>query len=204
MPFQTYAQLQAAVLDWAEGEDLSGVVTDLILLAEARLNRELVATERLERTTYTAVAAGSQELALPADCWEIEHLRINAVGQLPLEPLLHRQFWDRAAAYESGVPDSYTVYNGTIYLAPILADETDFALDYVASIPPLASNALGTWLTANYPDAMLHASLVEAALYVQDDQAAARELTLLKEVLLSISGAAQRLRTRPGGRVRAG
>ena len=204
MPFTTYAQVQASILDWAEGEDLSAVVTDLIALAEARLNRDLIATERFARTTYTAVAAASQELALPSDCWEIEHFRINAIGQFPLEPLAHRQFWDRAAAYQSGVPDSYTVYGASLFLAPLLASATDFSLDYVQTIPALADNPSGNWLSVDYPDVYLHATLAEAALYVQDDAAAQRELALLGQIYASVGGAAKRLRSRPGGRVRAG
>jgi hypothetical protein len=202
VPFATYTQLKDSVLDWADGEDLASVIDDLVLIAEAKLNRDVVSTRRSTLATYGGVTV--QTLALPSDLWEIEHFRIDAANQQALEFLPHKAFWDRASAYESGVPALYTVYGASLFVAPAPSSATSFALDYVATIPGLAANPAGNWLSVSHPDAYLYSVLAEAMLYVQDDAAAQRWIALREKVITDIGGVSIRFETRPLMRAIAG
>ena len=64
MAIGTYAELQTAVANWLDRDDLSLRIPEFIALAEARMNRIL--RLRLMESTYTASTVATQRnLALP-------------------------------------------------------------------------------------------------------------------------------------------
>lgn len=168
MTISSYAELQTAISSWVNpggsSTVLSGIVADLITLAEKRINRE-VRTADME-TSYTGTIA-SGVIAVPTDflAWKVVYIDATPVRMLSVKPLdtLMRDYPTRAtdstpyviarngANFEFGpYPDSAYTVKGTYYKR----------LTSVSS----SWNALAT---AN-PDLYLMASLCEAAPYVRD------------------------------------
>ena len=75
MSITTYAELQSAVGDWLNRDDLSPVVTSFISLAEARINRDL---RHRQQETRSALTVGARYVDLPADWLETIRIQIDA------------------------------------------------------------------------------------------------------------------------------
>ncbi|TAE78733.1 MAG: hypothetical protein EAZ84_00410, partial [Verrucomicrobia bacterium] len=75
MSIDTYAELQSAIADWLDRQDMTAVIPSFISLAEADINRVL-RDYRMEKRSTAQVDA--QYSALPID-W-LETIRVQIVG----------------------------------------------------------------------------------------------------------------------------
>ena len=71
----TYTGLQASIASWLHRSDLTAIIPDLIVLAEARLARDL-RLRKMVTTTTSSTVASTQGITLPADFLEIENLSV--------------------------------------------------------------------------------------------------------------------------------
>lgn len=165
-----YATLATAILDWYEGDDLSGQQSNLVQLAEVDLNLRLMTRQRY--ATYDIVATGAASYALPAAFRKALFLVGTDATQVRPEWRTPEVFFGLQSAYESGNPNYYTFVGSTIYFAPNPTGGT-YRLGYTLDIPPLEANTTN-WLCTLSPNTYLFAALWMAGLYVQDDPAAAR------------------------------
>ena len=165
-----YATLATAILDWYEGDDLSGQQSNLVQLAEVDLNLRLMTRQRY--ATYDIVATGAASYALPAAFRKALFLVGTDATQVRPEWRTPEVFFGLQSAYESGNPNYYTFVGSAIYFAPNPTGGT-YRLGYTLDIPPLEANTTN-WLCTLSPNTYLFAALWMAGLYVQDDPAAAR------------------------------
>jgi len=193
-----YATLAAAILDWYEGDDLSGQQSNLVQLAEVDLNLRLMTRQRY--ATYDIVATGAVSYALPTAFRKPLFLVGTAVTQPKPEWQTPEVFFSRVGAYASGDPDAYTFVGSDIYFAPNPTGGT-YRLGYTLDIPPLESNTTN-WLCTLSPNTYLFAALWMAGLYVQDDPAAARWKAHYEGALALVQG--DSLLSPPSGRSVAG
>jgi hypothetical protein len=171
-----YATLQAAAASWLTRADLTASIPDFISLAEARFNRELRVRQMQASATGT-ISAGV--LALPADCREIQSLRVNLgnvyVELPPLPPEALQEILP-VTAY----PVGYVVVNGNVQLIGYQAD-IEYQLTYWQTIPALSAGQ--NWLILRHPDVYLYGTLAQSAPFLRDDERLVTWGTLYKSAI---------------------
>lgn len=161
MAISDNATLIAAVQNWTARADLNSVIPDFIMLAEARINRELKVRQMLSTVGLTA-SGGS--FPLPSDIISIARVSYLYSGRdVELESL------PSAANLNArdGIAYGYVVEGSVAKLVGGSGNE-DITLSYYAKIPAVSTGP--NWLITNFPDIYLYATLLETAPYIGNDQ----------------------------------
>ena len=114
----TYTGLQASIADYIKRTDLGAVIPDFIVLAEARIARELRLRSQVTSTTLTATA-GSQAVALPTGWLECENVGITGSDPVNLVyaniEYLDSKYPD---GFFTGKPSVYSIEQSNLLLGP--------------------------------------------------------------------------------------
>lgn len=161
MSLATYSDLQTALSNWTHRDDLTAVWPDCIRLAEARLNRKL-RVRPMEADFSATLSSG--EAALPSDFLAFKELRFDGDQNYSLQP--RSLDWVKGQDSTATGDPLYFAVSGTNVVCWPRSGSVEGT--YFQSIPALASNSTN-WLLTAHPDLYLFASLVETALYTQDD-----------------------------------
>ena len=178
MPLDTYANLQAAILDWlARPGDplLTPAVPDMITLfeTEARQRLRVAGAETMTQIYPT----GTADIPLPADFVELRSAALDGLG--PLTAVAAAQ---ADAMVVGGMPNGYTIYGGGDFacagsgafmrLSPPPSGSYTVNITYQRGLPALSTAAPSNWLLKQSPTAYLFGSLVEASAYIGHDERA--------------------------------
>jgi hypothetical protein len=190
MGYTNYTALQASVASYLGRNDLSAVIPDFISFAETRLSRDLRTRLMLKTATAPTVAADAR-VALPTDFLEIRDLFVQGNPRMPVTYLSPSAFTRDARADESGLPVFYTVLAQEFQFAP--QPDTVYTLEilYYAKPPVLSGSNASNVFLANYPDALLYGSLIEAEPYLINDVRSQTWATLYDRAVKNISDADQ-------------
>jgi hypothetical protein len=190
MAYTNYTDLQASVASYLGRSDLTSVIPDFIRFAETRLARELRTRLMLKSATAPTVA-GDARVALPTDFLEIRDLFVQGNPRMPVTYLSPSAFTRDARADESGLPVFYTVLASEFQFAP--QPDTVYTLEilYYARPTVLSSITPSNVFLANYPDALLYGSLIEAEPYLINDARSQTWATLYDRAIKNISDADQ-------------
>ena len=169
MAIANYTDLQSAIADFLNRDDLANVIPTFVEMAEAALNRDL----RHWRNENRAVApVAARYNALPSDF--VEPIRMELAGDKTKVSLISHyemQMLREANRDAAGKPVNYNITQGEIELYPTPDGTYQLEMYYYGKIPSLASAASGTnQILTNFPDAYLYGSLVHTAPYLGDDQ----------------------------------
>jgi len=169
MAISTYAELQTAVANWLDRDDLTDRIPEFIALAEARMNRLL--RIRLMEAKYTASTAGGQRnYALPPLYIQMRNLQINTT---PIRPCQYvtPEIYDRLyGSTLTGTPEIYTIVANEIQLGPIPSGVQTIEMLFYKKISSLSvTNTTEAMLTDN-PDIYLYGALMEAEPFIMNDE----------------------------------
>jgi hypothetical protein len=160
-----YATLQAKVAQYLARADLTAVIPDFIQLAESRMNLDLALSP--QQLSASGTSAGGV-ITPPATIRQIQSLLISIDGvQREIYPVPPSQGGNANLIV---LPIGYTVVNGVVHL--VGSADTDYVMTYYAGIPSLSTDAGSTqnWLILLAPQLYLYATLLEASVYLRDDQ----------------------------------
>lgn len=190
MPFTNYTDLKTSVANYLGRSDLTSVIPDFISFAEIRLSRDLRTRQMLKSAT-AATVGGDGKVALPTDFLELRDLHIQGNPRMPLSYMSPTMFTRDARADESGKPVFYTILSTELELAP--TPDTAYTLEilYYAKPTVLSGTTASNVFLANYPDALLYASLLEAEPYLINDARTQTWATLYDRAINNISDADQ-------------
>jgi hypothetical protein len=183
MAIGTYSELQTAVANWLDRDDLTLRIPEFIALAEARMNRtlRLALMLNVDQTTLggaTALVAGTRDYALPSGYLQMLdfHLRTSPITTLSyLTPENMNRMW---AGSQGGKPLAYTIFSdnasGTpiksVRLGPAPDSAYDYSIMFYKKIDALSvTNTTEAMLTDN-PDVYLYGALLEAEPFLMNDQ----------------------------------
>jgi len=169
MAIGTYAELQTAVANWLDRDDLTARIPEFIALAEARMNRVL--RIRLMEAKYTAsTVAAQRNYALPTSYIQMRNFQINTSPITPLQyvtPEIYDRLWGGSA---DGTPQFYTIVAGEVQLGPLPASVLTMEMLFYKKITALSgSNPTEAMLTDN-PDVYLYGALLEAEPFIMNDE----------------------------------
>jgi len=168
MAITTYAELQAAVADWLNRQDLTATIPNFISLAEAQLNRELRHRKMITRATLTVDAQYENQ---PADFLETVRFQLNTNPITPLVYETPEQILEDSQAYvTSGQPMFFSTIGTQFQFLPVPDASYSAELMYYAQIPSLSVSNTSNWLLTEAPDVYLYATLIQSAPYLKEDE----------------------------------
>lgn len=179
-----YTQLTQRIINWTEDDstELSGVIDDIIDLAELRILKE--ANPMVARKTDTiALTGGSPAAPVPADIVTPRWVRIQSGATLLQKDESYiREFWPNPAT--TGVPRYYAWSgDGTseFIVAPTPAVATTLEIGYTYRIAGLSSGNPTNWLSLNASDLLFYACMLEANAFLKMNEVDTRKFTELYE-----------------------
>ena len=184
MALTTYSDIQDAVKRWCwDRSDLAGMVPDAIVLAESRMNNS-IRVAQMEAMTSITLTDGSGELPPDYLAWR----RINSTDPCArnLEYLNPDLASDTYPHEIGGLASFFTVIGNTVKTYP--ASGGPLSLTYYQKIPALASNIAGNWVTNRVPGLYLYGSLLELAVFFDDDERIATWGTLYDRSMKELQG----------------
>lgn len=186
MAISTYAELKTAIANWLERSGDAAITAnagDFIALAESRLNRSLTLRAMEAETTLTG-SVSSRQLTLPSDFVEPKALFLTTFGsQDYLRPFLAGT---EPLGTTDGTPTAWTVNGAALDLDRPCDRAHTFLFRYRKSFA-LSDSATTNWLLTNHPDAYLFAALVEANIFLGDNETAVSWELRLKQSLDQIA-----------------
>jgi hypothetical protein len=168
MSYTSYTDLKTSVANYLGRSDLTSIIPDFISFAEIRMARELRTRKMLSSAT-SAFTAGDAKVALPSDFLQIRDLYVQGNPRFPVSYLSPSAFTRNARADESGKPVFYTTLAAEFMFAPIPDSAYTIEILYYAKPTVLSSSNASNVFLANYADALLYASLLEAEPYLMND-----------------------------------
>lgn len=179
-----YTQLTQRIINWTEDDsaELSGVIDDIIDLAEIRILKEAnpVVARKISNISLTG---GNPDAAIPADIVTPRWIRIqNGDTLLQKDESYIRELWPSAAA--TGVPKYYAWSgDGTVnfIVAPTPAVATTLEIGYTYRIAGLSSGNPTNWLSVNAADLLFYACMLEAMAFLKMTDVETQKFTALYE-----------------------
>jgi len=168
MSYTSYTDLKTSVANYLGRSDLTSIIPDFISFAEIRMARELRTRKMLSSATSLFVA-GDAKVALPSDFLQIRDLYVQGNPRFPVSYLSPSAFTRNARADESGKPVFYTTLAAEFMFAPIPDSAYTLEILYYAKPTVLSGSNASNVFLANYADALLYASLLEAEPYLMND-----------------------------------
>lgn len=168
MAFDSYSALQTIISNYLARSDLTSMIPDFIRLAEIRLQRDIRTRQMLVVATATTTG-GDPTIGLPTNFLEMRDIHLNTTPITTLRYKAPNSFYESSRVTDGGKPTDYTVLGAEIQLAP--NPDTSYALQmlYYSKPTVLSSTNPSNVFLANYPDALLYASLGEAEPYLMND-----------------------------------
>ena len=169
MAIGTYSELQTAVANWLDRDDLTDRIPEFIALAEARFNRVL--RLRSMEAKYTAdTVAGQRNLALPTGYIQMRNFQVNSSPLTTLSyvtPEIYDRLWGGST---SGTPKFYTILANEISFGPTPATVMEVEMLFYKKFDNLSSSTTTNWLIINAPDIYLYGSMLEAEPFIMNDE----------------------------------
>jgi len=189
MSISNHAELQSAVANYLARGDLAAYIPDFIVLAEARINRDL-RIRPMETSVVLATVGGEPTVPLPARYMQMRLLTLEDTPVRVLSYLTPEDLRRRYRPSASGKPFAFTLEAETIRLGPTPDAAHALGCLYYAAFPALSSAP--NWLIQNAPDVYLYGTLVEAMPFIGNDGRLALWQALYAQAIEKLTAADQR------------
>ena len=169
MAITNYTELQSAVADFLNRDDLTSVIPTFISLAEAQMQRVIRHHTMMNRAT---AQIDTRYFVLPSD-W-LETARFHLIGdrtyRLELTSMDDMLQLRQANADISGRPSHFAHIGDQLEVYPSPSGTYNVELLYHQKIPALSASNTTNWLLTAHPDVYLYGALMQSAPYLDDDQ----------------------------------
>ena len=168
MAFTNYTSFVTVVENYLARTDLSAQIPDFINLAQQRMTRDLRTRPMLKVATTTA---NNQDgtVELPTDFLEMRELHFQGNPEIVLEYQSPDLFFRNLLTDTCGTPRFYTLISNELQFAPMPDGDLTLQMLYYAQPTFISSTTASNLYLANYPDALLYATLAEAEPYLMND-----------------------------------
>ncbi len=168
MAFTNYTSFVTVVENYLARSDLSAQIPDFINLAQQRMTRDLRTRPMLKVSTTTA-DSGDGTVELPIDFLEMRELHFQGNPPTTLQYQSPDQFFRNLVSTTSGLPFFYTIISNELQFAPVPNGDQTLQMLYYAQPTFISPTTASNLYLANYPDALLYATLAEAEPYLMND-----------------------------------
>jgi len=186
MAIGTYAELQTAVANWLDRDDLTDRIPEFIALAEAKMNRNLRISLMENVSTDILMANGTRDYSLPTGFTGMKEFHLTTSPITPLSyitPEMMNRMW---AGSNTGRPQAFTLFSdaGTrkIRVGPSPDSDYTTSMLFLKKIDALSTtNTTEAMLTEN-PDVYLYGALLEAEPFLMNDSRVQLWANMLEKV----------------------
>ena len=185
MAISTYTELQTAVANWLDRDDLTARIPEFIALTEARFNR-LLRIRSMETEADQATVAGTRSYSLPTDYRQMRtvHLTTSPITAMSyITPEIMDRIW---AGSTQGKPLSYTIKGNNIYVGPSPDVVYTIRFLYYKKISSLSTLSPTNSILTDAPDVYLYGCLLEAEPFLQNDARVQLWATAFQEAITDI------------------
>lgn len=168
MAFTNYTSFVAVVENYLARTDLSAQIPDFINLAQQRMTRDLRTRPMLKVSTTTANSADGT-VELPTDFLEMRELHFQGNPEIVLQYQTPDLFFRNLLTNTGATPVYYTLLSNELQFAPVPSSDLTLQMLYYAQPTFISPSTASNLYLANYPDALLYATLVEAEPYLMND-----------------------------------
>lgn len=172
MTISNYAELQTAIANWSERDDLTDRIPEFIALAEARIYRDL-RIRAMETALSSAISSGV--IAVPAGYVEMKHAYIDGSSAVRIHrktpEWIYRNYPTRSS---SGKPIFFAREGENIIFGPYPDSGYTVKGIYYKRLPALSATNTTNWFTDNEPGILLFSALYVLADYVADAEASGK------------------------------
>ena len=169
MAISNYSELQTAVANWLDRDDLTARIPEFIALAEARFNRILRLRSMEDKYTANTVAS-QRNLALPAGYIQMRNFQVNTSPLTTLSyvtPEIYDRWWGGSTG---GTPKFYTILANEVSFGPIPGSVMEVEMLFYKKFDNLSGSVATNWLITNAPDIYLYGSMLEAEPFIMNDE----------------------------------
>lgn len=166
MALTNYADLVSTVESYLARSDLTAVIPTFVMLAQQRMSRDLRTREMLKIATTTAA---DNTVELPTDFLEMREIHFQGNPPITLEYESPDKFFRDLLTTTSGLPYYYTILAYELQFAPAPDSQQTLQMLYYAEPTFISPTTASNLYLANYPDAILYATLAEAEPYLMND-----------------------------------
>jgi hypothetical protein len=179
----TYAGLQASVADFLNRGDLTAVIPDFIILAEAQMIRRFAAAaaagaglpvpRRLLVRADATIEADSEFVGVPERFIGPRSFILRTESVTELNYLSPETFLaaKRTLIFDAGdAPRYYTVIGGEFQLFPAPVQAFEAELAFFQAPAPLSGSVPTNWILLSHPDIYLYGALTQSAPYLEHDE----------------------------------
>lgn len=185
MAFTTYTTFVATVANYLGRDDLTSVIPDFVELGQHRMTRDLRVQEMLKSATANT-SAGDSTVAFPSDMLELRDIHIQGSPNYTVEYQTPAAFYANNLTHTSGVPTKFTMLGQEFQFAPVPDGTQTLQILYYAKPTYISSSNATNVFLANFPDALLYATLAEAEPYLVNDERIQTWATLYDRAIANI------------------
>ena len=171
MAISNYSELKTSIANFLARTDLTDQIPNFILLAEARLSRDLE-TRGQEKRAQSALTTGDEFLTLPTDMREVRFIKLLTSPSTVLEYKSPHVLDSEFSGNTNGKPQAYSIVGSELKLRPIPDESYNVEIIYIGNLQALSDSNTTNDMLTRHPDAYLMGSLVEAYLYLMDQNSA--------------------------------
>ena len=182
MAISNYSELQTAVANWLDRDDLSARIPEFISLAEARFNR-LLRLRSMESKQTASTVGGQRNYNLPASYIQMRNFQLNTSPITTLSyvtPEIYDRLWGGSTG---GIPKFYTIVADEISLGPIPGSVLTMEMLFYRRFDNLSASTTTNWLLTYAPDIYLYASMLEAEPFIMNDERVPLWATALEKAI---------------------
>lgn len=169
MSLSNYTDLKSTIANYLGRSDLTTQIPDFISLAEIRLGRD-IRTRKMLKTATATMTSDDATVGLPSDFLSIRDVFIQGNPRTKVNYMTPSAFTANASADVVGLPVFYTMRANELEFAPKPDSAYVVQMLYYFKPAALSDSNLSNEFMANYADALLYASLLEAEPYLMNDQ----------------------------------
>lgn len=169
MAISNYTELQTAVANWLDRDDLSARIPEFIGLCEARFNRSLRIRAMETLDTSVSTVADTKTIALPTGYVQMRDIHITGDPLVQLQYVTPEIMNRIHAGSVSGRPEVYTIIGENIVLGPTPDAVYSTSILYYKTFDALSDSSPTNWVITNAPDVYLYGTLLEAEPFLMND-----------------------------------
>jgi hypothetical protein len=169
MSIANYTELETAVANWLDRDDLAARIPEFISLCEARFNRTLRLRAMETLDTSVSTVAGTNTIALPTGYVQMRDFHLTTSPLTQLQYLTPEMMVRLNAGSQQGKPATYTIIGDNIRLGPTPDVVYTTSMLYYKTFDPLSVSAPTNWVITNAPDVYLYGALLEAEPFLMND-----------------------------------
>ena len=173
MAIGTYAELQTAVANWLDRDDLTLRIPEFIALAEAKMNRNLRISLMENISTAISTVANKKDYDLPTGFTGMKEFHLTTDPLISLSYITPEMMTRMWAGSNMGRPQAFTLFSDAgvrkIKLGPTPDSAYTTSMLYLKKIDAISvGNPTETMQTEN-PDIYLYGALLEAEPFLMND-----------------------------------